>query len=484
VTERQASSTSEATLPERAESAVISRDASELGVVVAWCASRADAVGAWAPLRAGKWIFGRGLAREDDANPRLRLQRQRPGSDVPIPPLDSPSLSRTQLVFENRSSGAIVVQNVGRCNVLVNGVEAAESLLNEGDVIDIGAQLSFVCVARSPRMRGSPAPGQPFGAPDADGIVGESAAIWHLRDRLSFLGRHTGHVLVLGESGVGKELAACALHRISERPGPFIARNAATIPESLCDAELFGSAEGYPNAGMRERRGLIGAAHRGTLFLDEIGELPEEQQAHLLRVLDSGEFHRLGDPVARRADLRLVAATTRPISALREDLLARFTMNLHVPHLRERREDIPLLLRHLLREMTADDSTLRARFFENDEPRLSQALVRELMRAPPSGNVRALRGVLWSALEQSEGTVLEWLDAAESAPARISNHESSSVEATSEILRLKSALEASGGSLEAARRRLGLSSRFVLMRLMKKHGLRVRKSVAPSDTDV
>src|SRR5690348_15490748 len=132
------------------------------------------------------------------------------------------------------------------------------------------------------------------------------------------MARRPGHVLLTGASGTGKELAARAIHALSKRSGQrLVARNAATLPESLIDAELFGNAKNYPNPGMAERAGLVGQADGSTLFLDEIAELPSSSQAHLLRVLDDGEYHRLGDGLARRSDFRLVAATNRDVSSLK-----------------------------------------------------------------------------------------------------------------------------------------------------------------------
>src|SRR5262249_38405316 len=189
-----------------------------------------------------------------------------------------------------------------------------------------------------------------FGAADTHGIVGESPAAWALRDTVAFAARSVGHVLIHGESGVGKELVARAIHALSARRArPLGARNAATFPEALVDAELFGNAKNYPNPGMIEREGVVGEADGSTLFLDEIGELPAALQAHLLRVLDrGGEYQRLGEPRVRRADLRVVAATNRSIDELKHDLAARLTLRVEVPSLADRREDIPLLARHLL----------------------------------------------------------------------------------------------------------------------------------------
>ena len=132
-------------------------------------------------------------------------------------------------------------------------------------------------------------------------------------------------MLVRGESGTGKELCAAAIHGLSARGArPLVARNAATFPAGLVDAELFGNAKNYPNPGTAERDGLIGEADGTTLFLDEIGELPAAPQAHLLRVLDrNGEYQRLGDSRPRCADLRVVAATDRAVSELKHDFAAR-----------------------------------------------------------------------------------------------------------------------------------------------------------------
>src|SRR5262249_49824490 len=152
-----------------------------------------------------------------------------------------------------------------------------------------------------------------------------------------------GHVLLVGPSGCGKELAAQAIHARSTRASrKLVSRNAATLPPGLIDAELFGNVANYPNAGMAERPGLIGEADGSTLFLDEIGELPETLQAHLLRVLDEGgEYQRLGDARRRKSDLRLVAATNRSIDELKPDLAARLPLRVALHGLDERPEDIP-----------------------------------------------------------------------------------------------------------------------------------------------
>jgi two-component system nitrogen regulation response regulator GlnG/two-component system response regulator HydG len=404
----------------------------------------------------------------------LRAFRQRPGANVHLPPFEIPSVSRTQLRLRALDESRIEAENIGRCRTRVNGAETPAAILRVGDVLEVGAQVAFLCLQRPLRLAGDPGKAHPFGEADPHGIVGESEAVWELRRAIRFAAARTGHVLVLGDSGSGKELVAAALHALSGRSGAFVSRNAATLPETLVDAELFGNAANYPNAGMRERKGLVGAAHGGTLFLDEFAELGLAEQTHLLRVLDQGEYQRLGEASVQRSSLRLVGATNRPESALREDVRARFEFTIRVPALSARLDDVPLLVRHLLRLMTAEDAALRARFFdENGEPRVAPSLIRTLVREPPRGNLRGLRNLLWSALSRTEHDSLE-LPSNAGAPG---DPEADAPDPTG-AERIQQALSTHDGSLERTWRALGLSSRFALMRLMKKHGIQIRKRPA------
>jgi len=474
---------SDSTIPESNRRGERELASPALGLVVLWCPPHPDRVGAWLPVMNGSWILGRGPAQATDAHPRLPLLRQRPGANVTLSPFELAAVSRVQLVVERRGVGELELRNAGRCRLGVNGHDATTAIVQPGDVVEIGQQLSLLCVERPSRIRSAAQVGE-FGAPDLDGIVGESEAAWELRARIAFVAPRKGHVLVRGESGTGKELVANAVHRVSGRGGPFVARNAATIPETLIDAELFGNAENYPNPGMRDRKGLIGTAHGGTLFLDEFSELSTALQAHLLRVLDSGEYQRLGDAAARRVDLRLVAATNRPTSDLRYDMLARFDATVEVPALTSRREDIPLLVVRLLDLMALEDPFVRERFFAADGARrVSFDLIRGLVSTPPPGNVRGLRKALWSAIERSTGDVIDGLpdQSSESNIDDASTADDPRLDVDGvDALRLTRALEASGGSIERARRELGLSSRFVMMRLMKKHGVTIHKRPATS----
>lgn len=258
----------------------------------------------------------------------------------------------------------------------------------------------------------------------------------------------------------------------------MVARNAATIPSGLADAELFGNVANYPNPGMPDRRGLVGEADGGTLFMDEIGELPEELQAKLLRVLDAqGEYQRLGEARTRKTDMRLIGATNRPVSALKHDVAARFRLRLRVPGLDARREDILLIARHLLRRVAETDPEIAARFFEPVEgvlePRISSSLARALVRHVYRTHCRELDALLWRSIASSPAGLLELTEemAEDLSPDRVAPISSrrSPAELTAEQVR--EALDRVGGVQERAWRELGLANRYVLKRLMAKMGL-------------
>lgn len=418
----------------------------------------------------GPGIFGRGdpEAGED----RLQLQRQRPGGADRTGVLPTPRISRDQLRI-TAGKDHLQVENVGRCPLLVDGTPAMGAFVRPGQVVELRHQALFLCEMRPAVLPHvvDLAP-HPFGDVDEHQIIGESAATWDLRARIAQLGPRGRHVLVTGPSGTGKELVARALHRASKRRDrPLVSRNAATFPEGLVDAELFGNIRDYPNPGMRQREGLIGAADQTTLYLDEIGELPHALQAHLLRLLDDGEYHRLGESRARRSDVRLVAATNRDPGVLKEDFAARLTGRIEVPGLAERRADIPLLARHRLRTLTEDDTVMR-RFVDQEttQPRLSPGLVRALVQHRWTTHVRELDRVLQYCADRSPGEFLELvpgcgLDAVRPAPKRISANGT----LTPDLLR--ATLDKHGWVREKVWRELGLTSRHQLARLMKKHGI-------------
>jgi two-component system response regulator HydG len=192
----------------------------------------------------------------------------------------------------------------------------------------------------------------------AQQLLGGSAAMRQLRALIDRVAGAASSVLISGETGTGKELVALALHADSARADkPFVAVNCAALPEHLLESELFGHARGAFTGALQSRRGLFVEADEGTLFLDEIGDLPLPLQGKLLRVLQSGEVRPVGSEQSRRVDVRCVAATHKDLSTLvekglfREDLFFRLdVLRIPVPALRERAEDIPMLVEHFLRK--------------------------------------------------------------------------------------------------------------------------------------
>lgn len=470
-------------------------------LVVAWCQAHPARVGEVAFLDRvppSGVVLGRGEG--GDELPRLSFHRHRPTGSARAEPLAGQGLSRRQLLFRSRD-GALTVENVGQCSLRINGVETLFGSVNPGDTLLIGREMLLLAVSRPralpPVRPGLTLPSFPFGASDPHGLVGESQAVWELREQIAFAARADAHVLLLGPSGSGKELAAQAIHRLSARGArPIVSRSAATLPAGLIDAELFGNVKNYPHAGMAERPGIIGEADGSTLFLDEIGELYPELQAHLLRVLDAhGEYHRLGEARPRRSDLRLIAATNRSEGELKHDFAARFHLRVVVPGLEERREDIPLLARRLLSAMAARDPAIGAQFFEgwdgaSGEPRLAPELVDHLLRRSYLHHVRELSSLLWSAVGASREQHLALPPGLRGslptipppagppsarAPALTPGPPSVRPAAGPTIEEIQACLDLCEGNVSRAWRELGLSSRDALNRLIRKHGLAPRR---------
>src|SRR5882724_5489658 len=206
-----------------------------------------------------------------------------------------------------------------------------------------------------------------------DGIIGHSAALRSVLTQVELVAPTDATVLIQGETGTGKELLARALHSLSARcTHNFVTLNCASIPSGLLESELFGHEKGAFTGALTQRLGRFELAHQGTLFLDEIGDLPLELQPKLLRVLQEHAFERLGSSRTLHTNVRLVAATHRDLRAMvqqgtfREDLYYRLhVFPLTVPPLRERREDIPLIVRHFVdkyaRRMNRNIETIPAR---------------------------------------------------------------------------------------------------------------------------
>jgi len=225
-------------------------------------------------------------------------------------------------------------------------------------------------------------------------LVGNSQAMQRVRKLIAKVAPTNSTALILGETGTGKELVARALHDQSLRSEmPFVAVNCGALPESLIESELFGHRKGAFTGADQHRVGLFEVSNGGTLFLDEIGELPKPMQAKLLRVMESGEIRRLGENDAFKVDVRAVCATHRNLEQMvadgdfREDLMFRINpFEIHLPALRERASDIPLLARHLLRRWRP---ALAA-----DEPGFSPEVLEAFAEYSWPGNVRELANVI------------------------------------------------------------------------------------------
>ncbi len=247
-----------------------------------------------------------------------------------------------------------------------------------------------------------------------EGIIGRSQPMRDLFQLLETVAATSSTVLITGETGTGKELAARALHHNSpRRNNRFVALNCSAIPETLLEAELFGHVRGAFTGAVGNRQGRLEQAHKGTLFLDEVGTMSPALQAKLLRVLQEREFERVGDSHTVKIDVRVIAATHSDLmkmvaeGSFREDLFYRLNViPVQLPPLRDRREDIPLLVQHFLDRLALDSG--------RGPVTVSQEAIRRLMAYPWPGNVRQLENAVERALAFSKGRAQ--LDVADLAP--------------------------------------------------------------------
>ncbi len=248
-------------------------------------------------------------------------------------------------------------------------------------------------------------------------IIGKSAALRRVLQQVETVAPTDSTVLIYGETGTGKELIARAIHTLSpRRPQAFVKLNCAAIPTGLLESELFGHERGAFTGAIAQRIGRFELAHRGTVFLDEIGDIPLELQPKLLRVLQEREFERLGSGRTLRSDARLIAATNADLGALveaqkfRADLFYRLNVfPIYVPPLRERAEDIPLLVRHFVQHF--------ARRMNRTIDTISADTMERLTRYPWPGNIRELENLMERAVILSAGSVLRV--PLEALPARV-----------------------------------------------------------------
>ena len=362
----------------------------------------------------------------------------------------------------------------------VNDVPRTRGWLADGDLIELGRTLLlFREVDAGPALAPEASTGEP--PPPVPGFATMTRGLTEELEKLARVARTSVPVVVEGETGTGKELLARAYHVLSEWPGAFVAVNCGALPDTLVQSELFGYRKGAFSGATEDRPGLIRSAERGTLFLDEIGELPLPSQASLLRVLQESEVLPVGGTRPLAVDLRVVAATNRDLGRMaregtfRSDLLARLSgLRLWIPPLRERREDLGLLVAELLRRLVPPGAR---------GPSLTPAAARALFLHDWPRNVRELEHCLALAVALSPESIdLEHLPPelrrapsvpASPAPAPVAPRASTAdPERTTDSGReeLLALLREHHGNVSRVAQALG-TSRAQVHRLLKRHGL-------------
>ncbi|MHC4947245.1 MAG: sigma-54-dependent transcriptional regulator [Planctomycetota bacterium] len=310
-----------------------------------------------------------------------------------------------------------------------------------------------------------------------EGIIGESPAIRDIVATIRQVAPSTIPVLITGESGTGKELIAAAIHRHSRREDKrYVIFNAAGQSATLLEDQLFGHVRGAFTGADRDREGVFEYADGGTLFLDEIGDMPLEMQAKLLRVLETGEIVRLGANETRRTDVRFISATNRDLKSLaadggfRDDLYFRIRgAEIHVPPLRDRRDDIPRLVMHAAGRFAAE--------LERPTPTVTEPAMLRLVAYPWPGNVRELFNVVQKMIVMTEGDTIE----VRHVPDEIRTGDADEPVGVGSLAgvgldklekeAIRQTLGMTGGNREQAARLLGIGER-TLYRKLKEYGLK------------
>ncbi len=308
---------------------------------------------------------------------------------------------------------------------------------------------------------------------DAGHLLGTSRAMSHVRSQIGQAARSPLSVLIQGESGTGKEIAAHMVHSKSDSgEGPCVAVNCAAIPADMLESELFGYEKGAFTGAAARRIGLVEEAHGGTLFLDEIGDLSSENQARVLRVLESGSFRRLGGNEEIQVSFRTVAATNKDIAEMvrsgdfREDLYHRINaFEISMPPLRDHPSDIPVLAAHFLNQAIVDG--------QRPLKGIASEAMEQLRKSPWSGNARELKNTIARAAATAKGSLLE---AADLVPPRIQGTAKSSVPMIrldeAEKRHIAGVLSEHPGDVDQAAKVLGIA-RSTLYKKIKKFGIQL-----------
>jgi len=384
--------------------------------------------------------------------------------------LDDRTVSRFHCEVRLSEDGARLSDLGSRNGTLLDGVPIVEAYLRDQSVIKLGeTTLRFRFASDRQQLRLSPR--TRFGT-----LVGRSVAMRATFAELERASETDSTVLLIGETGTGKEEAARSVHDASGRAeGAFVVVDCGSIPETLLESELFGHERGAFTGALQKRIGAFASADGGTVFLDEIGEMPIDLQPRLLRVLESRIVRPLGSEETRSVDVRVIAATNRDLRAevnegrFREDLYYRLAvLEIELPPVRQRPDDIPLLAEHLVEHMTDDEEEARSI--------LDDALLAQLSRNTWPGNVRQLRNYLeyYVALREMPPMAMTGDEVPGGPPVdpRIP-YEVARRQALDDFERryLAALLEAHDGNVSEAARRAGMN-RAYLHRLLRRHSLR------------
>lgn len=323
------------------------------------------------------------------------------------------------------------------------------------------------------------------GDADADEFIAESAAMRPVQELIRRIAPSDANVLILGDNGTGKGVIANRIHQASRRHArPLIKVNMGGIPEQLFESEMFGHIKGAFTDAKQDRIGRFELADGGSLFLDEIGNIPLSQQPKLLRVLEDGELERVGSSRTTRVDVRVISATNADLGTevdngrFRKDLMFRLnTVEIHLPPLRDRREDLPRLAAHFLQRFASR--------YQREDLRISASALRQLEAYAWPGNVRELGHVIERAVLMTNGTVIDEFALASprsvavsavsqvpaSAASSAAPQESVPTIDQAEEAMIRGALDRCGGNIQKAAEVLGLS-RGALYRRLEKYGIR------------
>ena len=307
-----------------------------------------------------------------------------------------------------------------------------------------------------------------------ENIIAKSPKMQRVIEVIKVVGKSNATVLITGDTGTGKELVARAIHSQSHRQGkPFVAVSCAALPESLLESELFGHEKGSFTGAYTQKKGKFEVANRGTLFLDEIGEMSANIQVHLLRVLEEKEFTRVGGNELVKVDVRVISATNRDVKQavangqFREDLYYRLNVvNIELPPLRQRREDIPLLAQHFLKKFAVEN--------QKEITDFSPEATDFLLKYEWPGNVRELENAIERAVILAKNSCIEVADL--SQQNLVPTHSTSPGTNLKQVEKthIQDVLTETGGNYTKAARVLGIS-RMTLYNKIRAYGLNVKK---------